>query len=260
MSTIARLSGLLALVAAIPVAAGCSVTSQASADEDPATNDAAVSAANQHCGPGKYNEALVHYKAAVAKAKQHKTDACMEDAGGSATVAEVASEAQKAVTACGAFQNVIKTSPWAGDLRAALSGTFIYPILTGDLDPSSSRSLSTALVGVTMFGPAPGVYGNVGRLTFEASGRGFMGILNLSDDGDVSWGRTDVRWSVEDRGGAVAIKVVAELDDATEKTYEYLLKKDAFLGADNYRLELQNDPDAPGAYQMFDTFPSECEA
>jgi hypothetical protein len=257
MSSLARFAGLASLLLALPIV-GCAASAEPD-DQDPATADAAVSSAS--CGSAKYNQALTHYKAAVAKSKQRARDgACGGDAG-EATLADIASEAQKAITTCGDFKKVISTSPWAGALREELRGSLAYPLLTGALDPAKAASVAAALDGATMFGPAPGVYGNVGKLVFEANGRGKMGILILSDDGMPSWGHTDMRWSVESRGGALHVKVVAEYENETEKTFDYLFKKgEDHYGADNYRLELQGDADAPGALQSFDTYPSECEA
>lgn len=258
MSSLARLAGLATLLMAIPVV-GCAANTEEV--EDPATGDAAVTSASEQCGSAKYNEALGHYKKAVALAKQRPVDACIEEGGGPATLADIAGEAQKAVAVCGAFKKVIKTSPWAGALRQELSGSLAYPILTGDLDPSNWRNLASALEGVTMYGPAPGAYGNVGKITFEANGRGYLAILNLTEEGEVYWGRTDMRWSVQQQDGATKIKVVAEYENEEEQAFDYLLKKgESYYGGDNYVLELQGETDAPGAYQTFDTYPSECEA
>lgn len=239
--------GALLLLASV----GCSAKME---EEDPAANSAAVTAA---CA-GTQEQALSHYKAAVAKAKQRQNhDAC----SGEATLADIAAEAQKAVTTCSAFKDVIKTSVWAEPLRAQLGTSVIYPILVGDADPSNPASLSAALVGKTMYGPAPGVYGNVGLLTFEANGRGFIGILNLDDRGAPSWGRTDMRWTVESTGGVIHVKVVAEYENETETSFDFTMKKgDPMFGADNYTLELQGQPGAPDAVRSFDTYPSECEA
>ena len=252
------LAAAVLALAALPVMAGCASSTE---QDETATEDSAVTRAK--CGAATYDAALVHYKAAVAKAKQRKGgDACGGDAG-EATVADIAAEAQQAVTTCGAFRDVIKTSPWAGDVRDQLKGTLSYPVLLGSLDTTTWNGLGEALAaGVKMHGPAPGVYGNTGLLTFEANGRGSMGILQISDkDGSAYWGKTDMRWVVGVRAGAAVITVIAEYENDTEKTFTYLLKKaEPFFGAPDFVLELQADADAPGALQKFDTYPSECEA
>lgn len=252
--SLARLAALAALVLSTS-AVGCAAnTEAASGDDDPATADAAITA----CGSGKYQEALKHYKAAVAKAKQRRSgEACDE-----ATISDIASEAQKAVNTCAAFSNTIKTSPWAAPIREELQGSLILPVLRGEANLKSPSGVKAALAGVTMFGPAPGVYGNVGKIAFEPNGRGYIAILNLDDNGAAHWGRTDTRWSVEGGpNGAIKVKVVAEYENETEQTFLFDFKKgEAFYGADNYRLELQGSPNAPGAFQSFDTYPSECEA
>ncbi len=93
------------------------------------------------------------------------------------------------------------------------------------------------------FGPAPGAYGNMSKLTFKAGGKLTSSTLQISAQGNATWKSKEVRWSVNAKDNSRVI-----IDGKPFK-----LQKD---GADYVLF------DAPKyvPYEAFRSSPSECEA
>ena len=135
--------------------------------------------------------------------------AARSGAGRAAQPANAASAA--ATAACGAFQAIIKISPWAAPIRKELAKNLVLAQLTGELDPTTYKGIEAALAkGVTLWGPAPGVYGNMSKLELGANGKGKLHTLNIDDDGKATWSAKDATYTVGgDVGGAIGITVTS---------------------------------------------------
>jgi len=195
--------------------------SSTEANEAPASTDQAATEAS--CG-AQYGVANEHYKNAVAGAKQHKIDACGGDVGGD--LGYISEEAMKAVSACGAFSNVIKTSQWAAPIREELADTLVLSVLTGDLEvkDGSGKVVFSGLKaslekGVILWGPAPGAYGNSGNIKFEANGKATVGAQVWPDNADLPhWEYNPATYEIGAVvGDAVRITITS---NGNETTYE----------------------------------------
>lgn len=250
MKSVPALLGLFGVLASCAMACA-SPTESADADSDPASSEDAVVTARTQCSTAAYNKAFAHYKKAVAGAKLRATDVCSDGA----MLYDIAGELASAVSTCGQFKTVIATSQWAQPVRDALKGNLALASVDGRLaikDANGKVSLAgldKALPGTTVFGPAPGVYGNMSKITFAAGGVATVANLQLSDDGQASWKNTPARYKVGALvDGAVEITIesggrstVYKASPEPGNAYELLLKPKA--GGDEFR-----------------SMPSECEA
>ncbi len=249
------LSSLAALFLAAPMFA-CSASTE-EADEPAASDDAAISAANQSCGAAKYNEALAFYKKAVDGANARSRAEMCDWTSDDAYKYEIANNAHKAVNTCAAFKNVIKTSQYAGKLRDALKDNLSYRILTGDLDSATWRTLETALVGVQMQGGMG--HSDYWHLEFKAGNIGTMTAHEWTEEED-KYVDHPIAWGVVQRGGQTYVVVSGmKPPTGTVVRYEYLIKKDVSEGNTNITLERQGDSnDAFPATQTFYDIEGEC--
>ncbi len=231
------------LALALPLLTNACSSSDGSPSDDAAANDANVAAASSTCTHDAYAAGLASYKKAVASAGSRLSKGVCESDDG--YLADIVASASASVASCSAFHGVIATSPWARPLRDALAGNLALPELTGKLTTSSWAGLDDALVGVTLFGPAPGVYGNMSKLELHAGGEVVVSKLVVDDAGKASWTSSKATWKVGARavGGAIAIDVAGA---------SYLLSE---------------DPRSPGIFTLqptaggdaFSSIPSECE-
>jgi hypothetical protein len=195
-------------------------------DEAVASGDQAATGSEVSCG-ASYGPANESYKAAVAGAKAHKIDHCGGEEGGDlGTIAELS---LKAVSTCGAFANVIKTSQWAAPIREELGDSLVLPFITGDLkvkDDSGKvvfSGLQAALEkGVVLWGPSPGAYGPSGNIKFLPNGKAIAGAQVWPEDPNSienpHWETSDASWSLgEVVGDAVRITIQTK---SGEKVYE----------------------------------------
>ncbi|MBX3226114.1 MAG: hypothetical protein KIT84_28930 [Labilithrix sp.] len=246
----------LALAASVLGLFACSQEAGTDSDAEPTGGDEAA-VVGLSCSPAAYNAGLVHYKAAVAAAKRHAIDACMED---NSDLGVIAKEAAAATATCAAFKTVIKLSPWAAPIRKELADNLVLAELTGDLtikDASGAytyEGLEAALAkGVTLWGPAPGVYGNMSKLSLGANGEGKLHTLNIDDDGNATWSSTDVTYRV---GGAAGDSVPLTVSITGGISVDYDLKATRSFDVPDF--ELTPIGDAPA--DDFTAFKSECEA
>lgn len=252
---LSKVLGLLSLGLAIATAACAAPTESEPPDE--LRNDALVSEKGT-CSRESYDKAFLRYKAAVDHAKARaRGDVC----GDGTMLHDIANDLGAAVATCGEFQTIIATSKWAAPARDALKGNLGLAVVDGRLRVKDAAGkvvfagLKDALPGVTVFGPAPGVYGNVSKITFGANGAAKISRLDVSDDGATTWKDVAATYSIGAvRGSSIAITIVEggkstvyELGeesyglDAYETLPEFILKP--ISGGDDFR-----------------SMPSECEA
>lgn len=193
--------------------------------------------AKQSCTGDAYNQAFAKYKAAVDHAKLRARGGICEEG---TTLSEISGDLRAATSTCGKFEAIIATSQWAQPVRDALKGSLQLAMVTGKLG-SDLKSLGDALPGTTIYGPAPGVYGNMAKLSFEAGGKAKLSRLSISDDGDATWSNTPAKWS------ASGAKLTLE---AEGKTIEFDVKLD---DGDLHFVPKAGEED-------FRSLPSECEA
>jgi hypothetical protein len=220
------LEGFAMLVRSVAVAA-CIVGLFACAGSEPdsaiASNDQAATAAEPSCG-ASYGKADDLYEQAVALAKQHHVDACsgVDGSDEGAYLSTIAAKASQATSTCGAFANVIKTSPWAAPIRDELKGTLVLPLLTGDLQVKDASGavvfdgLAAALPGVTLWGPAAGIYGNQKKIELGPNGTAKIWTSHFADP--PYWSTTDATYTIGAvHGDAITITIV---EGATTTSFE----------------------------------------
>lgn len=230
---------------------------------DAASSDQAATAAEPSCG-ASYGPANELYKQAVALAKQHQVDACsasgLNENDEGAYLTTIARKASQAVATCGAFSNVIKTSPWAAPIREELQGTLVLPLLTGDLQVKDASGKTTfagldqALVGVTLWGPAPGAYGNAKKIELGANGAAKISVLEWPDGANMpEWHTADATYTIGAvRGDAIGITIV---QGAT--TAEFELEAADWDGAPDFEFQ----PVGSDRFEdLYTAYISECEA
>lgn len=213
-------------------------------------NDAYTASASTACTPAQYSEGLAHYKKAVASSKvRAKGMTCEGENGDDGTIYGITSESAAAVKACGAFKDVIAKSVYAAPIRTALKDNLALPYLTGGLDAAGGFSgLESALVGKTLWGPAPGVYGNMTKVSFQAGGKATFYTLDIeTDPAAPKWDASTMSWSVRTVGG----KSELVLGDAV---YTPSLDSEETFGGVNINLK-----DVADDFTLT-SLPSECEA
>lgn len=198
---------------------------------------AEVNAAQAACSTQAYNAGFAKYKAAVDGAKKRaRGEVCDEGT----PLYEIAANARAATAACGKFESILATSQWAAPVRDALEANLSLPLITGKLH-SDLKELATVLPGATIYGPAPGVYGNMSKLSFEAGGKAKLSRLHVSDEGRATWTDVPARWTASPG----KLKLEAE-----GKTIEFDVKLEE---GDLHFVPKTGDED-------FRSMPSECEA
>jgi hypothetical protein len=195
------------------------------------------------------------YKKAVDGAMARRRGQRCEDG---TSLYEITSALHASVSACGQFRTVIATSPWAKPVRDELAGNMMLPVLTDrvKLKEESGRQLVTTMDatlagGITVYGPAPGAYGNMSKLTFAADGKVVLARLDISDEGAASWRETGGTYQTT--GSSVKVTVSGE-----ETVYE--VRFEVHEGGGSSVPEVVFVSGEPGAGTKFRSLPSECEA
>lgn len=228
----------------------CSQNASSGSTDDATVGDESALVGSS-CSPAAYNKALVRYKAAVSAAKRHATDSCGTDT----YLSTIATEASAAVAECAAFSNVIKTSPWAQPIRTELADSgLVLAQLTGDFNAKDYSGLKASLEkGATMWGPAPGVYGNMSRLEFGANGKVKAWTLNLDDNtGAATWSSQDGTYTV----GGVSGDTAGISVTVGGISVDYDLKASSENGYPDFTLSPIGDAPA----ENHTAYKSECEA
>lgn len=234
-----RIPSLFALLSAAASAVACAApTSEPTSD--PETIEPEVVSAQKACSRDAYDRAFDRYKAAVDHAKARSRGAICEEG---TTLYEIAADLGAAVSTCGKFESIIATSQWAAPVRDALAGNLALPLVTGKIAGKDLAGLEGALPGTTVFGPAPGVFGNMSKLSFAEGGEATLSRLEVSDEGEAHWSDAPARWSLD--GGVLKIETEG-------KSIDYRIEREGELP------ELHLVPSA--GEEDFRTMPSECEA
>jgi hypothetical protein len=155
------------------------------------------------CGAARYNEAFSHYKRAVDLSKGRLRDAgvCEESWG---MQWEIADEASRAVMTCGAFRNVIKTSPWAAPVRQVLASSLTLRSLTGELlvikdsDWQNWSGVDRFFTegGLTFWARAEGAYGSTVRVDFQANGQATWHELYFDQEYAAHWRQIPATYTI----------------------------------------------------------------
>jgi hypothetical protein len=161
---------------------GCS-TSQDEAEPVAAEDEAAATVS---CGAAKYNEALAHYKNAVAYSKERLAQGVCESEHGYQW--EIANEASQAVMICGAFHETIKSSPWAAPVREVLKDSMTLPSLTGELlvikdsQWQNWTGVEAQLEGKKFWAQANGAVGSAKQIIFGRDGKATFQWVDVWSD------------------------------------------------------------------------------
>jgi hypothetical protein len=245
---------LLGLFLAIATGTGACA---APADSDPVADEAAVTEARESCSPEAYNAAFASYKKAVDNAKLRlRGEVCEEGT----TLSEINSDLGTAVKTCGQFRRVIETSQWAQPVRDVLAGNLALPVLTGKIAVRDARGnavwtgLAESLPGSTIFGPAPGAYGNMTKVTFAEDGKATYQALVFDDETyDVSWESSPATYQISEPAadGSITITVKTPAEEL-----ELQMSEEPWGDGPAFRLQ----PKGASEYEAFWSLPSECEA
>ncbi len=206
------------------VIAGCSVGSadESGADQDVDTNEAALVS----CGSAKYNEALAHYKNAVAWSKDRLAHGVCGSENG--YLWGIADEASRAVMTCGAFRETIKTSPWAQPVRTVLAPSLTLKSVTGELAViKDSQYQNWAGVdasftkgGLSFWARAQGAYGYAVKIDFAANGKATWGFLHFDEkSGDITWRTEPATYSIAKPAGEKGKRTVSVVHGGTTETF-----------------------------------------
>jgi hypothetical protein len=248
MRTVASLLGLVGVLAGVTMACSAPTEGEPSTGDEAGADEAEVVAAKQSCTPAAYNKAFQSYKLAVDGAKARGRGAVCDDG---TALYDIAANLQASVSTCGQFKTVVATSKYAQPVRDALKGNLSLAAFDGRLTIKDATGRTTlggldkALIGTTVFGPAPGVYGNMSKISFSAGGAAKLSTLHVSDDGVATWSDSAAKWTLS--GTDLTLTVGG-------RTTTYKIGLD---GDSAYDLILAP---ASGSGDAFRSMPSECEA
>lgn len=175
--TFSHLTQAVLLLSSIAAIAGCST-----GEPEPAV--AEDEAALVSCGAAKYNEALAHYKNAVAWSKERLSQGVCESDNGYQW--GIADEASQAVMICGAFHETIKSSPWAAPVREVLKDSLTLSSLTGDLlvikdsQWQNWTGVEAQLQGKQFWAQANGAVGSAKQIVFGKNGKATFRWVDVS--------------------------------------------------------------------------------
>ncbi len=249
------LVSLFALAASSLVA--CSSSESAPTDDDAVGGDEPeVVTARQQCSREAYDAAFAKYKSAVEHSKARARGQVCEEG---TMLGEIANDLGSAVASCGQFESIIKTSQWAAPAREALKGNLALPVLTGEVEVKDASGklvfsgLEAALAkGITIYGPAPGVYGNVSKIEFKAGGAAKLSVMEFDDEGMPTWKEESIKWRV--RGNELTLTL--SQPNVHETTYQIEVESwgDGYEKAPTFLFK------PTIAADEFRSMPSECEA
>lgn len=217
-TTLSAATLLLFASFSVVAAAGCSAPGS---DEEVESNEAALVS----CGSANYNEALAHYKNAVAWSKDRLANGVCNSENG--FFWEIANEASRAVMTCGAFRETIKTSPWAAPVRTVLAPSLTLRSLTGELavikDSSFQNWTGTEAhfeKGLTFWAHAQGAYGPPVRIEFAAGGKATWGYLHHDKATDDITFRTEpATYTITKPAGAKGKRTIKVVHGGVTETF-----------------------------------------
>jgi hypothetical protein len=197
MKSLASLA-LVATVSCTLFACSASSTPDPVEEENVEQTEEALTA----CGAAKYNEALAHYKNAVAWSKDRLAQGVCNSENGYQW--GIADEASRAVMTCGQFRSIIKTSPWAAPVRTVLAPSLTLRSITGELLVIKDSSFQNwtgvdrfFTSGLSFWARAEGAYGSKVRIDFKANGKATYGYLDYNEvTGDITWKSIPATYSI----------------------------------------------------------------
>lgn len=231
------------------VAAGCLGGCSAGAvdSETPDSESADIVS----CTAQSKSDAKSHYDRALDLAKKRAAKKVCESDAYQSTIEE---EASLAASLCKDYEGAIKSRAAAAPIRDALKESLMLGYVTGIVRPSGAwRGLRDALPGVTLYGPAPGVFGTTFEVKFLADAK--VTVRRL-DTGDVpKWIETPGTYAL---GAPSATSIAITVKEATG-TFTLTLSTERIGTSDARRITV-----TPGKTNLpagfYATFPSECEA
>jgi hypothetical protein len=256
-----RLFGVFFAISAFAV--GCAAPAEP--EEDPAATEDAVSNAQASCSAAQYSTAFASYEKAVDDAKRYRRgERC--DHGSpekSLYLRDIVGDLDAAVKACGQYREVIATSPWAEPVRELLGGTLDLAALTGKFqvrDESGKatwKGLDRALTDVTIYGPAPGSFGNMSKITFHGYGMAQLDELEFREEGESYepyWNTFWARYVIGRPAADGSIPVIVTVEKKAE--FEFNLFADPVGEGAMFRFQ---PADGPEPWQAFSSLPDEGE-
>jgi hypothetical protein len=186
--------------------AGSFLPACAAATEEPEAGESESALAA--CGSAQYAEALAHYKAAVAGAKERLAEGVCESDNG--LLWPIADHASRAVMTCGEFRSVIRTSPWAAPLRTALAPSLTLRSLTGELSVIKDSDFQNwtgvdtyfARGGLKFFARPQGAYGSSVAIEFRSGGKAVWGEHTYdAKTGNIGWREIPATFTVTKSSG-----------------------------------------------------------
>jgi hypothetical protein len=223
---------------------------------------AAAATASGCAAPAAYDAALAHYKSAVERAKRRLrlgNNSCDVDG---TMQSEIARDLAQAVATCGAFRETIATSPWAKPVREALDDNLALPLLTGELKVRDAdgrvtwRGLEEALGGKVIYGPSPGVYGPLSKVSFSEDGRAVVHTLQTDEEQEGPFYQAEnAMWDVGAIGadGSIRVNVTGWYGTGLQMSFDVFETEDA--------MELRFQPvDDDATHNAHWSMPDECSA
>jgi hypothetical protein len=260
-TTNSRVLGVFLPIAAFAI--GCAAPAEP--EEDPAATDDVVSHAKASCSASQYNAAFASYKKAVDDAKRYRRgERCdHEKPERSLYLRDIVGDLDASVKACGQFREVIATSRWAEPVRELLGGTLDLAALTGkfqvrdESEKATWQGLDRALTDVTIYGPAPGAYGNMSKITFHGYGMAQLDELDFREEGESYepyWNTFWARYVIGRPAADGSIPVIVTVEKKAE--FEFHLFADPVGEGAMFRFQPEN---APELWQAFSSLPDEGE-
>ena len=181
----------------------------------------------------------------------------------------IADEASRAVMTCGAFRDVIRTSPWAAPIRTALAPSLTLRSLTGELLVIKKSTWANwrdsekfFANGVSFWARSEGAYGPSVRIDFRANGAATWGE-HVHDEatGDITWGTSPATYTVNSQSGAASGARTVTVTHAGRTDVFMLSVQDPvdYKSAPLFRLEPQG-ASSPTQPPMLFSLVSECDA
>jgi hypothetical protein len=260
MKTTPLFASSLLLLTTLTSSLGCSATSESeSGAEDVESSEAAIVS----CGSAKYNEALAHYKNAVAWSKDRLAQGVCESEKG--YLWSIADEASRAVMTCGTFRETIKSSPWAAPVRTVLAPSLTLRSLTGELavikdSPYQNWTGTEAHFskGLSFWARAEGAYGSAVKIDFRAGGDATWGYLHYDEvSGDISWRTMPATYTVAKTAGENGKRRVTVVHGGVTETFDLGVESGSeYQDAPVFTLVPATGTTAPKLYSLV----SECDA
>lgn len=218
----------------------------------------------QGCGRTRYNQALEHYKRAVAWSKDRNQNGVCESDNG--FMWSIADEASRAVSKCSEFRTVLRESPWAAPVRTALADSLTLHSLTGELlviKDSAHQNWSgvEALFSqrLTFWARAEGAYGPRVRIEFGPNGTATWRELVMDEaTGDISLEAETATYTMTKATSSNKSKrTVTVVHGGKTETFSLRVESQAeYSAAPMFVLEPASDSEAPKLFSLV----SECDA